>query len=146
MLDYQTQRRIELFLFEEAKLLDSGEFEAWLKLYEPHGIYWMPSQRGQTDPVNVASIIYEDHAILSMRVQRLLEARALVLTPMHRTPRISSATSRPRRPAGRNSPRMRRSSASSIRPRSRISIRAAARTSSCAKAKRSASPRSASTC
>ena len=29
--------------------------------------------------------MYEDHAILSIRVQRLLEARALVLTPMPRT-------------------------------------------------------------
>jgi benzoate/toluate 1,2-dioxygenase beta subunit len=85
MLDYGMQRRIEVFLFEEAKLLDAGEFEAWLKLYEPQGIYWMPSQPGQTDPLNVASIIYEDHAILSIRVQRLLEERALVLTPMPHT-------------------------------------------------------------
>lgn len=85
MLDYQTQRQIELFLFEEARLLDAGEFQAWLRLYEPHGIYWMPSQPGQTDPLNVASIIYEDHGILSIRVQRLLEERALVLTPMPRT-------------------------------------------------------------
>ena len=90
MLDYETQRRIEFFLFEEARLLDAGEFEAWLKLYEPHGIYWMPSQPGQTDPLNVASIIYEDHAILSIRVQRLLEARALVLTPMPHTTHLLS--------------------------------------------------------
>ena len=82
MLDYATQRRIELFLLEEARLLDAGQFEDWLKLYEPQGIYWMPSQPGQTDPLNVASIMYEDYAILSIRVQRLLEARALVLTPM----------------------------------------------------------------
>lgn len=85
MLDYQTQRQIELFLFEEARLLDSGDFEGWLKLYEPQGIYWMPSQPGQTDPLNVASIIYEDYGILSIRVQRLLEERALVLTPMPQT-------------------------------------------------------------
>jgi benzoate/toluate 1,2-dioxygenase subunit beta len=85
MLDYATLRQIELFLFEEARLLDDGQFEQWLKLYEPQGIYWMPSQPGQTDPLNVASIMYEDHAILAMRVQRLLEARALVLTPMPRT-------------------------------------------------------------
>lgn len=85
MLDYQTQRQIELFLFEEARLLDDGDFQGWLKLYEPQGIYWMPSQPGQTDPLNVASIIYEDHGILSIRVQRLLEERALVLTPMPRT-------------------------------------------------------------
>jgi len=85
MLDYPTQRRIELFLFEEARLLDTGQFEQWLKLYEPQGIYWMPSKPDQTDPLNVASIVYEDHAILAIRVQRLLEARALVLTPMPRT-------------------------------------------------------------
>ena len=85
MLDYETLRRIELFLFEEARLLDAGQFAEWLKLYEPQGIYWMPSQPGQTDPLNVASIVYEDYAILSIRVQRLLEARALVLTPMPRT-------------------------------------------------------------
>ncbi|MGN6463072.1 MAG: aromatic-ring-hydroxylating dioxygenase subunit beta [Pseudolabrys sp.] len=90
MLDNKTQRRIESFLHEEAKLLDSGEFEAWLKLYEPQGIYWMPSQPGQTDPLNVASIIYEDHGILSIRVQRLLEERALVLTPMPRTTHLVS--------------------------------------------------------
>jgi len=85
MLDYETQRRIELFLFEEARLLDNRQFLEWLRLYEPQGIYWMPSQPGQTDPLNVASIVYEDHAILAIRVQRLLEARALVLTPMPRT-------------------------------------------------------------
>ena len=91
MLDYETQRQIELFLFEEARLLDAGKFAEWLKLYEPQGIYWMPSQSGQTDPLNVASIVYEDHAILSIRVQRLLEARALVLTPMPRTTHLVSS-------------------------------------------------------
>jgi hypothetical protein len=45
-------------------VLDTGQFEAWLKLFEPHGIYWIPSKPGQTDPLNVASSIYEDHAIL----------------------------------------------------------------------------------
>jgi benzoate/toluate 1,2-dioxygenase beta subunit len=83
-----TQRQIERLVFEEARLLDNGQFDAWLKLYEPEGIYWIPSQPGQTDPINVASIVYEDHAILSIRVQRLLEARALVLTPMPRTTHV----------------------------------------------------------
>jgi benzoate/toluate 1,2-dioxygenase beta subunit len=50
----------------------------------------MPSQPRQTDPLGVPSIMYEDHAILSMRVQRLLEARALVLTPMPRTTHLVS--------------------------------------------------------
>jgi benzoate/toluate 1,2-dioxygenase subunit beta len=90
MLPYEIQREIELFVLREARLLDSGEFEEWLALYAPQGIYWMPSQPGQTDPLNVASIVYEDHAILAIRVQRLLEARALVLTPMPRTTHLVS--------------------------------------------------------
>jgi 3-phenylpropionate/cinnamic acid dioxygenase small subunit len=49
-LPYETQHEIELFLLREAKLLDTGEFEAWLALYAPQGIYWMPSQPGQMDP------------------------------------------------------------------------------------------------
>jgi benzoate/toluate 1,2-dioxygenase beta subunit len=89
-LPYETQREIELFLLREAKLLDSGEFENWLALYAPEGIYWMPSQPGQIDPKGVASIIYEDYAILAIRVRRLLEARALVLTPMPRTTHLIS--------------------------------------------------------
>jgi len=89
-LPYETRREVELFLLHEAKLLDTGEFESWLALYEPEGIYWMPSQPGQTDPKGVASIIYEDHAILAIRVRRLVEARALVLTPMPRTTHLIS--------------------------------------------------------
>lgn len=89
-LSYETQREVELFLLKEAKLLDAGEFEAWLELYEPQGIYWMPSEPRQTDAKNVASIIYEDYAILAIRVRRLLEARALVLTPMPRTTHLIS--------------------------------------------------------
>lgn len=90
MIDLETQRKVEQFLFHEARLLDAGEFEAWLALYEPEGIYWMPSKVGQTDPKNVASIIYEDHPILEIRVKRLLEARALVLTPMPKSTHLIS--------------------------------------------------------
>ena len=90
MLPWETLQEIQRFILKEARLLDEGEFEAWLDLYAPQGIYWMPSQPEQTDPLNVASIMYEDHAILSIRVQRLLEARALVLTPMPRTTHLVS--------------------------------------------------------
>src|ERR1700722_20435594 len=89
-LAYEIEREVERFLLREAKLLDAGGFEGWLALYAPEGIYWMPSQPGQTDPKTKASIIYEDHAILAIRVRRLLEARALVLTPMPRTTHLVS--------------------------------------------------------
>jgi len=46
------------------------------QLYEPQGIYWMPEPARQTDPLNVASIMYEDHAILRCGAAAV-EARAL---------------------------------------------------------------------
>ncbi len=76
------------FLYEEARCLDRGEFAAWLALFADDGLYWIPAARDQTDPLGVPSIAYEDVGILSMRVERLLEARALVLTPMPRTTRL----------------------------------------------------------
>lgn len=85
MPDSARQASVEQYLYREARLLDEGKFAEWLDLYAPDGIYWMPSQPGQTDPKNVASIIYEDYPILAIRVRRLFEARALVLTPMPQT-------------------------------------------------------------
>jgi len=72
-------------IFSEARLLDAGRFEEWLELFTPDGLYWIPSQRDQSDPLGVASIIYEDRAILALRVERLREARAHALSPMPRT-------------------------------------------------------------
>ena len=94
----------------------------------------MPSQPGQTDPLNVASIMYEDHAILSIRVQRLLEARALVLTPMPRTTHMVSNIEVCRKPRRRVHRRRRfhlrrasgRAAADLLRP-ARLSSRAAGR-------------------
>ena len=72
-------------LHHEARLLDAQRFEAWLDLFLPNGIYWIPSRPGQTDPRGVVSIVYEDRDILALRVQRLCEARAHALSPMPRT-------------------------------------------------------------
>lgn len=72
-------------LHREMRLLDAGQFEEWLDLFTPDGIYWVPSRRDQSDPRGVASIIYEDRSILALRVQRLGEARAHALSPMPRT-------------------------------------------------------------
>ena len=82
---FDLQGAVARFLYAESQLLDRGRFSEWLALFDEDGIYWLPSIRDQVDPLGVPSIIYEDVGILAMRVERLLEARALVLTPMPRT-------------------------------------------------------------
>jgi benzoate/toluate 1,2-dioxygenase beta subunit len=90
LVDAATERTVERFLFREAKLLDTGMFEDWLELFAPDGTYWVPSRPGQTDRKGVASIVYEDRAILAMRVRRLVQGRALVLAPAPRTAHLVS--------------------------------------------------------
>ncbi len=90
-------------LHREAKLLDADRFEDWLELFAPDGIYWIPSRPGQTDPRGVASILYEDREILSLRIRRLVEARAHALAPMPRTTHLVANIELAEPPAGDDS-------------------------------------------
>ena len=38
------------FLYHEARLLDTGQLEAWLDLFTEDATYWVPLERGQKDP------------------------------------------------------------------------------------------------
>ena len=42
-------QEVSSFLTHEADLLDQGNFEAWLELYEDDALYWVPSSPEQTD-------------------------------------------------------------------------------------------------
>ena len=77
--------QVERFLFEEARLLDEGRFDDWLALYAEDAIYWVPSEPGQDDPHHTVSIMYEDMAVLEMRVRRLSHPRAYAFDPAPRT-------------------------------------------------------------
>ena len=83
--DTGLRARVERFLFEEAQLLDEGRFDEWLALYAEDAVYWVPSQPGQNDPQHTASIMYEDVAVLEMRVRRLSHPRAYAFDPAPRT-------------------------------------------------------------
>ena len=83
--DPALQHEVEQFLFHEARLLDLCGFEDWLNLFAEDGIYWIPSEPQQTDPIETVSIIYEDLSLMRMRVQRLVHPRAHALEPAPRT-------------------------------------------------------------
>jgi benzoate/toluate 1,2-dioxygenase beta subunit len=79
------QHEVEQFLFHEAWLLDTGAFNEWLTLFTEDGLYWIPSQPEQTDPLETVSIVYEDLTVLRMRVKRLYHPRAHAMDPVPRT-------------------------------------------------------------
>jgi ethylbenzene dioxygenase beta subunit len=76
------------FLYREARLLDGRRWDEWLKLFTEDGMYWVPLVHGQTDPINHASLFYEDALLREVRARRLEEKRAWSQQPVTQAARI----------------------------------------------------------
>ena len=72
------------FVYDEAWMLDQGQFNEWIDLWEADGIYWMPLNWNQQDPINETSLLYEDNFMLRLRVERLHGARTFSQKPKSR--------------------------------------------------------------
>jgi benzoate/toluate 1,2-dioxygenase beta subunit len=76
---------IEALVLREARLLDERRFAEWLELFADDGVYWIPTQPGQTSPHQALSIIYEPRSLLAVRVERLARGEMHVQSPPSRT-------------------------------------------------------------
>ena len=63
------EKAIVDFIYREAGLLDSMQWETWLELFHPEGRYWLPLEWAQEDPVLQPSLMYEDLLLLKVRVE-----------------------------------------------------------------------------
>ena len=72
-------------LGHEARLLDTGQLEAWLDLFTEDATYWVPLERGQKDPYETSSIIHDDRTLLGLRVKQARHPRAHARQPLART-------------------------------------------------------------
>ena len=77
--------QVEQFLFYEARLLDTGQLEAWLELFTDDATYWLPLERDQKDPFETSSIIHDDRTLLELRVKQARHPRAHARLPLART-------------------------------------------------------------
>ncbi len=77
----------EAFLVHEARLLDEGQFDAWLALFTDDARYWVPSEPDQASPLDTVSLIYDDRRLLETRVRRLASPRIYSQEPRSRTSR-----------------------------------------------------------
>ena len=87
-LDPHFVRKIEFYLFHEARLLDERRFEEWMALFAEDGIYWIPATPGQEDPLGEVSIAYEDRQLIDVRVRRLRHPENYADQPTVRTRRV----------------------------------------------------------
>ena len=76
---------VEQFLYHEARLLDTGQLEAWLDLFTEDATYWVPLERDQKDPHETSSIIHDDRTLLELRVKQARHPRAHARLPLART-------------------------------------------------------------
>ena len=81
---------IETFLYREARLMDEGRYEEWLSLWTADGIYWVPCNHDDIDPMREVSIIYDDRQRLGERVDRLKSGSVLAQEPRPRMRRVVS--------------------------------------------------------
>lgn len=97
-----TDQALVDFVLGEARMLDEQRFEEWLGLFTDDGHYWMPIERGQTDPRLMTSLLYEDKLLLRIRVDRLKGARTFSQRPASRSHHLLQAPQVDRRDAAAN--------------------------------------------
>ena len=79
------------FHCKEARRLDQRKFEEWNDLFAERGMYWIPLEEDQEDPLNHLSLAYENSMMRQVRINRLNHDRAWSQKPRSRTSHIVSA-------------------------------------------------------
>jgi benzoate/toluate 1,2-dioxygenase beta subunit len=92
MTDYS---EIQAFIYKEARCLDDKLWDEWLKHYDEHCEYWMPSWTDEdeltTDPQKEISLIYyPNRGGLEDRVFRIKTERSSASMPEPRTAHLIS--------------------------------------------------------
>jgi 3-phenylpropionate/cinnamic acid dioxygenase small subunit len=79
------QRRVEQFLFYQAELLDTKNWQAYIDLFAAEGVYWMPARPEQTEWMDSPSIFAEDRELMSVRMGRITHPNAWSQAPLWAT-------------------------------------------------------------
>ena len=72
----------------EARLLDRHDYGAWLALYTPEFIYWVPGTPERGDPRREISIMFDDRRRMEDRIFRIRTGYAWSQAPRSRTVRM----------------------------------------------------------
>ena len=77
-------------LHRECRHLDSRDWDAWLALYAPDAVYWVPAWRDEhtqtADPdTEISQIFHDSRHGLQERVMRLRSGKSVTTQPLPRT-------------------------------------------------------------
>jgi benzoate/toluate 1,2-dioxygenase beta subunit len=80
--------RFRMLVEREARLLDQLDFDAWLAMYAPECIYWVPGTPNAGDPRREIAISFDDRRRMEDRIYRLRTGYAWSQAPKSRTVRL----------------------------------------------------------
>nr|WP_178125154.1 MULTISPECIES: aromatic-ring-hydroxylating dioxygenase subunit beta [unclassified Pseudomonas] len=90
MINLQLLNQVTAFIWQEADMLDHGDFVEWLDLWTATATYIIPIDPLQTDFENTLNYAYDNHHMRQLRVTRLTSGESISTTPRARTVRSQS--------------------------------------------------------
>ena len=88
--DVEIRDACRRLLEKETRALDERRYDAWLALYAPECLYWVPATPGGGDPRREVAIAFDDRRRLEDRIFRLKSDYAWSQRPASRTARLVS--------------------------------------------------------
>jgi benzoate/toluate 1,2-dioxygenase subunit beta len=86
----KAQHAVEQFLYQQAELLDGKQWQGWIDLFAPDGVYWMPPERSYTTWDGTPAIFAEDRNLMEVRMRRVLHPDAWSQRPLWETNHVVS--------------------------------------------------------
>jgi 3-phenylpropionate/cinnamic acid dioxygenase small subunit len=84
------QHAVEQFLYRQAELLDTKQWQAWIDLFTPDGTYWMPPDPSYETWDGQPAIFAEDKNIMTVRMLRMQHPDAWSQRPLWETNHVVS--------------------------------------------------------
>ena len=89
-MNIELLNKASAFIWAESDMLDHTEYDDWLKLWAPDGVYVIPIDPKETDFENTLNYAYDDRHMREKRVARLVGGEAISSAPVARTVRSVS--------------------------------------------------------
>ena len=84
------QHAVEQFLYKQAELLDTRQWQKWIDLFTDDGVYWMPPDASYKTWEGQPAIFAEDRNLMTVRMNRVLHPDAWSQKPLWGTNHIVS--------------------------------------------------------
>lgn len=81
---------VSQFLFREARLQDTHDYDGWEALWTDDALYWVPANGADIDPERQMSMIYDNRSRIGLRIRQLKTGRRHSQTPPSQLARVIS--------------------------------------------------------